>query len=446
MFNEVSGSASSSALGGVVTIDGGTTHTRLSLWRPGGGVVARVRLSLGSRDVAREGRAGLLAEIRQALHGWAESPVDGVAPAMVLASGMITSPQGLVTVPHVPAPAGIYELAQAMQRSDLPELDLPCWWIGGVKCAPDPVATQAVFGSPVDGLDMMRGEEVEAVALAARLGLQGPALIALPGSHSKYMLWDAQGRIARSWTTLAGEMLQVLTEHTLVRASVEGRFASALDECALRAGASLSREQGLGRAAFGLRLLEHLGAAPTLAAWQAVDSPHDADAMRNARACWLLGAVLADDLRLLATHHLLGPDRSWTVAGQAMLRDGLSLLLRDAGCVVNNIPDAVQLELAGAGAMRVAAARGLLPAGFEWAYGPREDAEDDAAAIGPSEVMNALRQAQAQLAAPSGLPLDDALAAQLASSRLADTPASVTEPEAMREEIRRHALNEAVSR
>jgi 2-dehydro-3-deoxygalactonokinase len=373
MSNAVSGTPLSSCQRGVVTMDGGTTHTRLSLWRPGGGVVARVRLSLGCRDVARDGRTGLQAEIRQAVQGWAESPPAGVAPALLLGSGMITSPQGLVTVPHVPAPAGLTELAQAMQQSDLPELNLPCWWIGGIKCVPTPAALEpmamvrgggAVASAPVDGLDMMRGEEVEAVALAARLGLRGPALIALPGSHSKYLLWDVHDRIARSWTTLAGEMLQALTEHTLVRASVEGRFATVLDEGALRAGAALSRSQGLGRAAFGLRLLEHLGSTGTSTA-----AAKGEEGARNARACWLLGAVLADDLRLLEAQRLLGPDRSWTVAGQALLRDGLSLLLRDAGCAVHIVPDALQADLSGAGALRVAAMRGLLPPGFDWPMG-----------------------------------------------------------------------------
>ena len=52
---------------------------------------------------------------------------------------MITSPQGLHEVPHVVAPAGATELAQAAQEQLLPDVcDLPFVFVPGVRTAAVP--------------------------------------------------------------------------------------------------------------------------------------------------------------------------------------------------------------------------------------------------------------------------------------------------------------------
>lgn len=321
----------------VVTVDSGTTHTRLSLWRDGR-VHARAQRDVGSRDVARDGREVLAQAVQQALQELLPgNPADG----LVLASGMITSPQGLVSLPHVPTPAGLAELAAAMQRHDLPGIAAPCWWITGVRNQVPGPATLA----QVDALDMMRGEEVEALALLDRLGLSGPATLLLPGSHFKLVRVDAQGRLAACATTLAGELLQALTMHTLIRSSLDGRFADHLDAEALRAGAEAARSVGVSRAAFSVRVLDVNGLLD-----------------RNARACWLLGAVLADDLRVVAAERNRHPEGPLLLAGKPLLRDSLALLLADQGLAVQAATDDQQADLAGHGALRLARARGLLPA------------------------------------------------------------------------------------
>jgi 2-dehydro-3-deoxygalactonokinase len=320
----------------VVTLDGGTTHTRLALWRAGQ-VQARAHRAVGARDVAHQGRAVLAQAVQDCMNELLPgNPADG----LVLASGAITSPQGLVDMAHVPTPAGPAELAAAMQRHDLPGIAAPCWWITGVRNhMPGPPAL-----AEVGALDMMRGEEVETLALLDRMHLAGPATLLLPGSHFKLVRVDDQGRVAACVTTLTGEVLQALTMHTLIRTSLDGRFADHLDPGALRAGAAAARASGLSRAAFTVRVLDVNGLLD-----------------RNARACWLLGAVLADDLRVVATERARHPEGPLLLAGKPLLRDSLALLLADQGLDVQAATDDQQADLAGRGALRLAQARGLLP-------------------------------------------------------------------------------------
>jgi 2-dehydro-3-deoxygalactonokinase len=322
--------------GWVVTLDGGTTHTRLALWR-GGQVQGRAQRAVGARDVASQGREVLACAVQDCMGELLPgNPSDG----LVLASGAITSPEGLVNIAHVPTPAGPAELAAAMQRHDLPRIAAPCWWITGVRNHVPGNATLA----QVDALDMMRGEEVETLALLGRMGVAGPATLLLPGSHFKLVRVDDQGRVAACVTTLTGEVLQALTMHTLIRTSLEGRFADHLDAQALRAGAAAARSSGLSRAAFTVRVLHLNGLLD-----------------RNARACWLLGAVLADDLRVVAAERARHPEGPLLLAGKPLLRDSLALLLADQGLAVQAATDDQQADLAGHGALRLAQARGLLP-------------------------------------------------------------------------------------
>ena len=75
-----------------------------------------------------------------------------------------------------------------------------------------------------------------------------------PGSHTKLVEVDAEGRIARSHTTLAGEMLQAVAQHTLVAASLPAALPDELDTDAAAAGARAAVRYGLGRAAFLVRI------------------------------------------------------------------------------------------------------------------------------------------------------------------------------------------------
>ena len=161
---------------------------------------------------------------------------------------MLSSEVGLTTVSHVAAPAGLDELAGGAVVRHLPALaELPIVFIPGVRI---PAA------AGVDGwasADVMRGEECETLGAWMHLVESGqvtsPAAanfaFVWPGSHTKLVEVDPAGRIVRSQTTLAGELMQTLARHTLLAASLPDHLPDDPDPEALAAGVRLVERDGL---------------------------------------------------------------------------------------------------------------------------------------------------------------------------------------------------------
>ncbi|WP_343619810.1 2-dehydro-3-deoxygalactonokinase, partial [Ralstonia sp.] len=260
----------------ILTIDTGTTNTRVTVWRDDVALCQAAR-QVGVRDTAITGnrttlQRGVQDTIEAALQkaGFGMSQVD-----LVLASGMITSNVGLHEVPHLVAPAGLRDLAAGMVQATIPEVcPQPIWFVPGVR---NPVDNLGLHN--IESMDMMRGEEVETMGLVSRLGITEPAVIVLPGSHSKFVHLDADQRITGCVTTLAGELLHVITHNTILADALDSDFATEVDPEMLLSGARSASSIGLGRACFMVR---------TLGQFTIYE--------RNARANFLLGAVLGADL------------------------------------------------------------------------------------------------------------------------------------------------------
>src|SRR5262249_44013038 len=138
------------------------------------------------------------------------------SPECVIAAGMITSPLGLVEVPHVTAPAGVNELAASTERHSFPEItDLPVLLIPGVRSGPRPCDPETVGTT-----DVMRGEETLLIGLNA-LGLLPPRSTLLNlGSHWKIIKLDPDARISSSVTSMTGELIHTAQMHTILASSV----------------------------------------------------------------------------------------------------------------------------------------------------------------------------------------------------------------------------------
>jgi 2-dehydro-3-deoxygalactonokinase len=237
--------------------DGGTTRTRATAAR-GEEILFRAVRDVGARDVARAGAAAPLAEAVEALVlEAARACADaGVELAGAVAAGMITSPQGLVEVPHVRAPAGAAELAAGAARRPLGATGLTLHLVPGVRGGPDRASTADVLA-----VDVMRGEEVLALG-CARLGLlpaTGGALLSL-GSHWKALAVDhsEQARIVGSTSTLSGELVHAVATTTVLASALPRAWPQTLDELSadVLAGARAARAAGLSRALYAVRLLE----------------------------------------------------------------------------------------------------------------------------------------------------------------------------------------------
>ncbi len=263
----------------IIAIDGGTTHTRL--WVVDvqtQAVLYSDRAAIGARDgTTAEGRAriatGIADLIRRAV---TECENTGIAVGPAFAAGMIGSPQGLFEVPHVPAPAGLAELAAGMARVDLPggfQLSI----VPGVRFGPDR-ATLAEIGDT----DVVRGEEILCLGLHREGLLPRNGTIVNLGSHWKRLSLDGDARLAQSISCLSGELLHAVSQHTILASALSDTLDGALDPAMVDAGADATEREGLGRALYCVRLMS-------------VRARADAQTCR----AFLVGAVLGSDLPVL---------------------------------------------------------------------------------------------------------------------------------------------------
>ena len=281
-----------------LVIDCGTTNLRATLLDGQNNPVDLVKAEGGVRHTAIDGHNGRL---RAALRGSMETLLarNGLAfsdVARCVAYGMITSNMGLLEIPHVPAPADARQLRAGMRAQTFGDIaPFPIEFIPGVRNFAGPVGLENF-----SGMDMMRGEETEAVGLHSLLAPEGPAVFVLPGSHNKFVSMDAQGRILGCMTSISGELLDALTHHTILADAAGGGFASeqTYDSDLAVAGARECVRSGLGRAAFAGRILSTLGGRPH-------------EEIRS----YLLGATLALDVQ--AMRAFAGGGAQAYVAGKA---------------------------------------------------------------------------------------------------------------------------------
>jgi 2-dehydro-3-deoxygalactonokinase len=320
----------------IVALDGGTTNTRARLIEAGK-VVATARRAVGVRDnVIGSGEPSpLLRSVRECIDEVLER-WPGVV-GRIVATGMLSSEVGLAGVPHVIAPAGLSDLAKASVERSIPELHpLPILVVPGIKTPPG--------AGPDDWTeaDVMRGEEVETFGAMESLGICGsPCAFLWPGSHTKLMLVDDRGRIARSFTTLAGEITATLASQTLIAKSLPRTLPDEPDLDALRQGMRAVRRDGLGRAAFLVRIADLTGS---------LDEAQ--------RAAFWIGAVIADDAALLAVHPILSGGIPLWVGGREPQRSLYASCLMDRSGDVRTIDDAIAAEASALGALAISKMRG----------------------------------------------------------------------------------------
>ena len=231
-----------------ITIDGGTTNTRLSLYKDGD-VITTVAYNAGARsgidnmsllrDAVKDGITKIIEE-----NNLKESDVE-----CVLASGMITSEFGLCNIPHTTAPAGIEELHNTMHKVVFDDITtIPFIFIRGVKTTCE----------ELDTADMMRGEETE----LADIMCEGDSkcIYILPGSHSKIIHTDSKGRISEFSTMLTGEMIYALSQNTILKDCMDLKNEVVEEEYLLK-GYEYCEKHGLNNTLFKTRILKNMFSA-----------------------------------------------------------------------------------------------------------------------------------------------------------------------------------------
>ena len=206
-----------------IVIDGGTTNTRIY-------TVEHSQVTECARAEVGAGKPEGLSEfVRDTLKKLPQ-------PDAVIASGMITSASGLYELPHLKAPAGIRELHRGIKRVILPEISrFPIYFIPGVRT----------------DQDMMRGEETELAGLSKAFSPDSAYI--LPGTHSKCIQTDQEGRISDFFTLLTGELLSAVKTSTIAGKSFD--FYEEFIGQYLKAGFDACKTTGINAALFQCRTL-----------------------------------------------------------------------------------------------------------------------------------------------------------------------------------------------
>lgn len=229
-----------------VTVDGGTTNTRVSLVTDGS-VLDTVKLGIGAgardRDALAQAIKGAIAKLLER-HRMTEGDIH-----RILASGMITSEYGLCELAHITAPAGIDQLHGSMHETVIGDVSsVPFVFIRGVKTACEDIRSA----------DMMRGEETELMGLIDEKGHE--CVYVLPGTHSKIVSVDREGRITNFSTMMTGEMIAALSQHTILRDAVDLDVSEMNNEYLFK-GYEYCSERGINEALFKTRVLKNLFSA-----------------------------------------------------------------------------------------------------------------------------------------------------------------------------------------
>ena len=292
----------------IITIDGGTTNTRCILWDSRQNKVGEEVREVGVRNTAIDGNNSRLKQaVKECLDRLVEA--RGITWDMVyriIASGMITSDVGIVEVPHLTCPAVIEELREAMVSILLPEIcQKPICFISGIKNFGEEITLENF-----ESMDIMRGEEVESVAVIERYHTGKPMLLILPGSHNKFVAVDENKRITGCLTSISGELLASITKDTIIAKSVGKEFLDYedYDREWLLAGYENAKKTGLGRACFSGRILY-------------LFKDKRVEKIQN----YILGAALAGDMTAILNSSAVKADRGTmaVVCGKNPLRQAM---------------------------------------------------------------------------------------------------------------------------
>jgi len=219
-----------------VSCDWGTSNFRLRL--VGGSVSAEVRTDEGAAKLAALGGDRAAAFRETLARGLTRLGAPDDLPVVI--SGMASSTIGWRELPYARVPF-------ALDGRDVivEVLEGRIHLISGIR----------------SDTDMVRGEETQALGLAATLGSDLPeqATLVLPGTHSKHLTVDT-GAITDVRTFMTGELFDLLVRHSVLRHSTEA--AAAFDPTAFAEGVAESQRQPLAAALFRVRTRQVLDHQP----------------------------------------------------------------------------------------------------------------------------------------------------------------------------------------
>lgn len=190
--------------------------------------------------------------LRRVLSHWPPS----AEPLSLVISGMASSSIGWVELPYTSTPLKLNASNLCYQSVSWQK---PGW-----------VSDTFLISGAASKNDIMRGEETEAIGLLDETSASSASTLILPGTHSKHLFIE-DGEIKNFCTYMTGELFEVLTRHSILKATVDcsTMFApSAADLRDFEGGVRQAENAGLEASLFQVRARAVLGSIPsTQNAW-----------------------------------------------------------------------------------------------------------------------------------------------------------------------------------
>ena len=245
----------------------------------------------------------------------------------IIASGMITSALGLLEIEHLHVPVSLEKFSKNIKKIKFFEFEIHL--ITGIK-----VEKKYFREEHLKSIDVIRGEEVEVFGILEEIKVEEPTLVILPGSHNKF-IEVSDGNIVDLLTTMSGEIYDVMTRYTILKTSVDEKFADKIEKKYLSLGNRAGRKYGINQGSFMLRGLD-LSEKLTI----------------NEKSNYLLGLVLSEDISSLEKNGYLTKYKKIIIAGGNIIARGLFELLADMN-LDNDIQVIISSELATRGALKI---------------------------------------------------------------------------------------------
>jgi 2-dehydro-3-deoxygalactonokinase len=207
----------------IVTIDCGTTNTRLYVVNEKGDLISKVSRKIGVSNVAIHSNTDILKHTLKEMFNQVllNADISEKKICCILASGVITSEVGLFELSHLLTPCTLTQIAENITNVGslgiFPEM-IPVYFIRGVKNRYD---AGSVSINDIGMLDVMRGEETQIAGLLENKDFELPAIVIILSSHTKIIAVDNNYSILASVTSLSGQLYDVVSKGTVLKKSIK---------------------------------------------------------------------------------------------------------------------------------------------------------------------------------------------------------------------------------
>lgn len=227
----------------ILYYDSGTTNTRAYLLDEEFRVCCVEKKNVGSRDSAICGSNRVLIEGLKELYDRVleKAAFGGEDIKAIYASGMITSPYGLVEIPHSVVPLHVKDFADELfcfHEDSCLHRDV--WLVPGLK----------TVNEDFSFVGNMRGEEIEIIGTLDELhsrGIHNAALI-MPGSHT-HVTYIKNDEVSDIISNFTGELFHAIQKETIL-SPVLDREVKELDKAMVQKGVENIGRFGFNRALY----------------------------------------------------------------------------------------------------------------------------------------------------------------------------------------------------